>query len=123
MARPLGVYKHHLANWLAFCGLNQTEFAEKAGAAPGTVSRWTTKARGIPHYRIALLAKALGITEHELLNVDPLASPGSAPSGNDGRDEYGALTDKEFNAAVDKLCDVILALEAEARRRRGGTHA
>jgi transcriptional regulator with XRE-family HTH domain len=64
------IYLPHLRAWRADQGLTQRELAEKAGVSVGTVLR--AEAGGPMRVNnIAKLARALGISVHDLRHVDP----------------------------------------------------
>ncbi len=72
--RPSDMPLPYLQSWRADRGLNQQELAAKAGVAASTVRR-AERGETINVVSVAKIARALGISVHDLRDVDPSVRP------------------------------------------------
>lgn len=70
MAKASDIYVPYLREWRADKGLTQEQLAERADVTRGTVMR-AESGKAVNVVTLAKLAKALGISVHELRHVDP----------------------------------------------------
>ena len=70
MAKASDITVPYLRSWRADKGLTQIELAERAGVGRGTIMR-AENGKAINVRTLAQLAKALGITVHELRHTNP----------------------------------------------------
>ncbi len=76
MAKQKGLKPPHLKAWMAHRGIRNRQLAEHLGVANHTVSRWRTPDdRGFEPWNLPKILEFLDVSEYQLFNVDPRATP------------------------------------------------
>ena len=118
LKKPRPAQGEHLANLRRAAGLTQTALAELIGEPQTTIATWEISARPPRSSVLPKLAKALGVTVEDVLNVKRARSPGKrGPVSKLHKllDEVSQLPRRQ----QDRLAEMVSIFLEQERRRAG----